>query len=119
MTLVVLGLIAIAVGTFTAHRSRENTRAMRAAVAKLKFAELLQRQRACELDGATTALFTAAPLDRGPAYCEAVTHAIASQPLQLVDVPPDVAKFPLPKPEDPEAQEHDRRAIEWRGKTTP
>jgi len=98
LVLVAVGLIMVGVGTLTAYRARENSKGMRAAVAKLGLHELLQRQRVCELG-------TGSGLD--PAYCTQVGWAIASQPLQLVDLSPD----------DSAEYEHDKRSIEWSGKS--
>jgi hypothetical protein len=107
LTIVVaLGLIAVGAAIFTAHRDREKTRAMRASVAKLGLPELLRRQHACERDFG---------LNR--AYCLEVTHTIAAQPLQMVEIPPDTT--PPPEPVEPAAYEHDPRSIVWGAKATP
>jgi hypothetical protein len=105
--LVVLGLIAVGAATVAAHRGREHAQSLRASVAKLPLPALLRSEHACERDPA---------LD--PAYCQAVTHAIASQPLQLVEVPPNVVS-PFAEPRPVTTYEHDHRSIAWPGKSRP
>jgi hypothetical protein len=109
MVLVASGLVAIGAGSFAAHRGRANARAMRASVAKLNLHELLHRERACERGTVT---------GPDPAYCQAVARAVASQPLQLVDVRPDLV-VRLPGPDQLAAYEHDPRSIAWPGKAAP
>ncbi len=83
---------------------------MRNAVAKLGFAELLERQKTCELEFAKAPRPTSKGANLGPVYCQEVTRIIAAQPLQLVDNPPPAHVRVVPS-----GWEHDRRAIESTG----
>jgi hypothetical protein len=53
------------------------------------------------------------------ATVQEVTRVVASQRLQLVDVPPPAIVIPISDPHQQTDYEHDPRAIEWPGKSTP
>jgi hypothetical protein len=111
--LVILGVMGVSTATFLAHRGREHAKALRASVAGLGFAELLRQQQACELDAATGRGSSSPSTRLDPAYCGEVAHAVAAQPLQLVDVPPPGSDAAVPKsaPDRRADYEHDPREI--------
>jgi hypothetical protein len=119
VTIVLAVLCVLAVLALTAHRGRENARAMRSAVAKLGLPELLRQLHRCEIEAQVSRGSGSRGGVSDPAYCQEVTHAVASQPLQLVDVSPDITTPKPLEPDDPAAKEQDRRAIRWPGKTRP